>query len=85
MLDGNAAAGLLQRCFGAEVTSSPVQCDGCGQEGRLGELHAYTQAPGLVLRCKRCSAVMLRVVETDGALYLDARGLTYLRLPRSQA
>lgn len=81
MLDGNAAGGLLQRLFGTDVTASLVQCDGCGREGLLGEVHAYTQAPGLILRCKHCEAVMLRVVETPEALYLDVRGLTYLRLP----
>ena len=84
MLDGNAAASLLQRCFGTDVTASPVQCDGCGREGLLGDVRAYTQAPGLVLRCKHCDAVMLRVVETPEALYLDARGLTYLRLSLPQ-
>jgi len=81
MLDANAAAGLLQRFFGTDVTASPVQCDGCGREGMLGEARAYLQAPGVALRCKRCDSVMLRVVETPDALYLDARGLTYLCLP----
>ena len=85
MLDGNAAAGLLQRCFGTDVTASLVQCGRCKREGLLGGMHAYTQAPGLVLRCKHCHTAMLRVVETPEALYLDARGLAYLRLPVAQA
>lgn len=85
MLDGNAAAGLLERCFGTDVTASLIQCDGCGREGPLGEAHAYTQAPGLVLRCPDCEAVLVRVVETPEARYLDVRGLTYIRLPRVPA
>jgi hypothetical protein len=84
MLDANAAAGILQRLFGTDVTASPVQCDGCRREGMLGEARAYMHAPGVVLRCKRCDSVMLRVVETPDALYLEARGLTYLCLPFRQ-
>ena len=47
-----------------------------------GELLAFTQAPGVVLRCPACEQVMLRIVETADAIYLDARGAVYLRLER---
>ncbi len=80
-LDGNAAAGLLERCFGADMTVTLVECGSCGQEGPLGAMHAYLRTPGLVLRCRRCSEVMVRIVETHDAIYLDTRGVTYLRLP----
>src|SRR5437667_12649156 len=80
MLDGNAVAGLLQEIFGVEMTASPTECANCGREGELATLLAFTQAPGIVLRCPACEAVMLRIVQTKDAIYLDARGVVYLRL-----
>ena len=84
MLDGNAAGGLLQDIFAAEMTASPTECAHCGREGELGTLLAFTQAPGVVLRCPTCAQVVLRIVQTPGAIYLDARGAVYLRLARSE-
>jgi hypothetical protein len=45
---------------------------------------AYTQAPGAVLRCPACEAVILTIVQTPDAIYLDARGAAYLRLKRTE-
>ena len=80
MLDGNSVAGLLYEIFGTEMTVSPAECAHCGREGELGTLLAFTQAPGVVLRCPSCEGVMIRIVKTPNAIYLDARGVTYLRL-----
>ena len=80
MLDGNAAAGVLQDIFALEMTASPTECAHCGNVGEIGTLLAFTQAPGTVLRCPVCENVMLRIVETPDAIYLDARGAAYLRL-----
>jgi hypothetical protein len=80
MLDGNAVAGVLREIFGVEMTASPTECANCGREGELATLLAFTQAPGIVLRCPACEAVMLRIVQTKDAIYLDARGVVYLRL-----
>ncbi|MGH2592777.1 MAG: DUF6510 family protein [Anaerolineae bacterium] len=82
MLDGNAMAGVLQEIFGLEMTASPTECAHCGNVGEIGTLLAFTQAPGAVLRCSVCENVMLRIVETPDAIYLDARGAMYLRLER---
>ena len=82
MLDGNAAAGILQEIFGVEMTAAPTECSGCGNEAELGNLLAFTQGPGIVLRCSACEQVMLRIVQTPEAIYLDARGAAYLRLAR---
>lgn len=82
MLDGNAAAGLWQELFAEDMTASPTECANCGREGEVGTLLAFTQSPGLVLRCPACEAVMIRVVQTPDAIYFDARGAVYLRLPR---
>lgn len=82
MLDGNAVAGILHEIFALEMTASPTECASCGREGELGSLLAFTQAPGIVLRCPACEGVMIRIVQTDSAIYLDARGAVYLRLER---
>ena len=82
MLDGNAMAGLLHEIFALEMTASPTECVNCGHEHQLGALLAFTQSPGAVLRCPACEGVMLRIVETPDAIYLDARGAAYLRLER---
>ena len=81
-LDGNAAAGLLHEVFGVEVTAAPTQCANCGNVGPVGALLAFTRAPGTVLRCFVCTEVVLRIVQTPDATYLDARGAVYLRLAR---
>lgn len=82
MLDGNAVAGVLQEIFSVEMTTSPTECTNCGCKGELGTLLAFTQAPGIVLRCPTCESVMVRIVQTPDAIYLDARGTAYLRLQR---
>jgi hypothetical protein len=82
MLDANATAGVLYEIFGVEMTATPTECAHCGKEGEVGELLAFTQGPGIVLRCSTCEHVVLRIVRTPEAVYLDARGAVYLRLAR---
>ncbi len=82
MLDANAAAGLLQEIFGTDMTAAPTECANCGQEGEIGTLLAFTQAPGVVLRCPACESVVVRITQTPNAFYIDARGAVYLRLAR---
>ena len=82
VLDGNASAGPLAAAFGADMTVVPGKCAHCGAVHVIAELRAYVRAPGTVLRCPACDAVILRIVETDGATYLDARGAAYLRFER---
>jgi hypothetical protein len=82
VLDGNAVAGLLDEVFGVDMTASPTVCVSCGRAGDLATLLAFTQSPGVVLRCPACESVVLRIVQTPHAVYLDARGAQYLRLLR---
>src|SRR5512135_1498197 len=82
MLDGNAVAGLLSTIFTTEMTTSLAECASCGRQGELGTLFAFTQAPGIVLRCPACENVVLRITQTPQAYYIDARGAVYLRLAR---
>ncbi len=81
MLDGNATGGILQEIFGAEMTAVPGKCAHCGNEAEIAQLLTFTQAPGIVLRCPACEGVVLRIVKTPNAIYLDARGASFLRIP----
>ncbi len=83
MLDGNAIAGLLDGMFGSDMTTTAAECAHCGNTAAMGALLAFTQAPGIVLRCPACESVVLRIVETPRATYFDARGAAYLRLNRA--
>jgi hypothetical protein len=82
VLDGNALAGALATVFGDDVTAVPGRCAHCGAVNAVGALRAYVRAPGTVLRCPACDGVILRVVETVEATYLDVRGAAYLRFDR---
>jgi len=84
MVDGNAAAGVLAAIFGAEMTAVPGRCANCGHVHRIAELQAYVRGPGTVLRCPDCHEVVLRVVETTEATYVDARGAAYLVFERRE-
>ncbi|HEY6203329.1 MAG TPA: DUF6510 family protein [Candidatus Limnocylindria bacterium] len=81
-LDGNAVAGMLEELFGVDMTAADSKCAACGREGEVGTLLAYTMAPGVVLRCPGCSAVMLRMVETPRGTLVEAKGLAYVRITR---
>jgi hypothetical protein len=85
MLDGNAAAGLLHEVFGLEMTVTPTRCAHCGNVGQVGMLWAFIQATGTVLRCPACESVIMLIVETPHAIYLDTQGAAYLRLERRLA
>jgi len=85
MLDANAAAGLLYELFGVEMTASPTECANCGTAGEIGGLLAFTQGPGMVLRCSTCENVVLRIVQTPAEIILDARGAMYLKMARARA
>jgi hypothetical protein len=81
-LDGNARAGMFEALFGGDMTAVPGRCAHCHTVNMVGAMRAYTRGPGAVLRCPACDEVVLRVVETDSATYVDARGAAYLRFDR---
>ena len=84
MLDGNAAAGLLQEVFGTEMTANPVRCAHCDQVSMIGELMAFGREVGTVLRCPHCSGLVLRAMEAPDALWLDLRGAASVRIMRDR-
>ena len=77
-LDGNAAAGVFQDLFGFDVTVARTTCARCRDSRLVGELHAYLQAPGAVLRCATSEAVQARVVRSQDRAWLDLRGVEVL-------
>jgi len=83
-LDGNAAAGELSKVFAVDITTAAGRCAGCGTTGRMAEAHLYMHAPGLVVRCPACEHVLLRLVNVGEQMFLDVRGMAYLRLETSR-
>ena len=83
-LDGNALAGMFEALFGGDMTAVPGRCAHCGTVNMVGAMRAFSGGPGAVLRCPACDGVVLRIVETAEATYIDARGAAYLRLTRRQ-
>ena len=81
VLDGNAVAGLLRAVFGTEMTTASGICVHCGNDAMLAELLAFTRGPGVVLRCRACAEVMVRIAETPNGTFIDVRGATHLRMP----
>jgi Family of unknown function (DUF6510) len=79
MLDGNAAAGLLQEIFVAEITTAQIQCEACGYSGAVGSLRLYAATMGAVLRCTHCDGIVLRAVHTPHGRWLEMTGTRYLR------
>jgi len=79
-LDGNAAAGILSEVFAAEMTAARGTCAGCGATNVFAAAQLYAQAPGAVLRCPSCTAVLMCVVRLpDGGLVVDLTGLKRIR------
>ncbi len=66
--DGNAVGRLLSEAFVPDIAAAGARCDGCGAVDAVGAPRAYVDAPGAVLRCLHCEAVLLRVVADGGAV-----------------
>jgi hypothetical protein len=79
-LDGNAAAGLLGEIFALELTAARSTCGSCGATAEVGALTVYAHAPGLVVRCPSCDAVLMRVVRGGGRIWLELAGVRCLEL-----
>lgn len=58
-VDGNAIGGLLVEVFGREMTDARGCCAVCGAVNAVGALVVYRSGPGDVVRCPRCTTVLL--------------------------
>jgi Family of unknown function (DUF6510) len=50
VLDGNAAAGLLQEIFVLDITTAQIQCEACSSTAAVGALRLYAAPMGAVLK-----------------------------------
>ena len=79
-LDGNAIGGLLGEIFVEEMTVAVTTCDACGAIREVGALSVYANAPGTVIRCPGCEAILMRVTRGQGRMWLDLQGVRCLEL-----
>jgi hypothetical protein len=79
--DGNTMAGPLLEVFAVEVTTAVGRCRACGTSSQLATLRVYGPEPGFVGRCPACESVLLRMVRTPDAVWLDMSGVSALRIP----
>jgi len=77
-LDGNAAAGVLREVFTEEMTTSECRCESCHRLSALGQLLMYGGAMGVVLRCPRCTAIVLRVTSARRGWFVEMRGVIHV-------
>ena len=82
-LDGNAIGGLLGEIFALEMTAAVGTCNSCGAVNEVGRLHVYLHAPGTVVRCPSCDAVVMRIVRGRGRYWIDLTGTRTLELAES--
>jgi len=80
MVDGNALAGPLGEVFLHEMTAARISCGGCGKVEPIGAEHAYTQAPGIVLRCCHCGDVLLVMTRAGRNYRLGFGGSRWLEI-----
>jgi Zn finger protein HypA/HybF involved in hydrogenase expression len=79
-LDGNAIGGLLREIFTMEMTTAVGTCASCGAVNEIARLQVYVHAPGTVVRCPACEAVLMRIVRGRGRYWVDLTGTRTLEL-----
>jgi len=80
VLDGNAAAGVLQQVFAFDVTSADVVCAACANACCVGELKLYGLPMGNILRCPRCAGTLIRIMALEHEIWLDMPQVRSLRI-----
>jgi hypothetical protein len=79
VLDGNAAASLLQEIFVLDVTTAQIQCAACGSVETVGSLRLYGLPMGSILRCHQCDGTVMKAVRTPHGHWLEMTGARNLR------
>jgi hypothetical protein len=79
VLDGNAAAGLLQEIFVFDITTALVECAGCSATAAVAALRLYAAPMGAVLRCSHCDRVLIRAASTPHGRWLEMTCASYLK------
>lgn len=78
VLDGNAIGGMLFEVFGSEMTAAVARCATCGASMQMAETVVYLRAPGTVVRCRSCAAVLMVVVRRHTQNCVDLQGIAAL-------
>jgi hypothetical protein len=81
VLDGNAIGGLMHDVFGTEMTTAAATCATCGATTPMAEAVVYLRAPGVVVRCRTCTAVLMVVLQRGEQNCVSLDGLAAL-VPR---
>ena len=84
-VDGNAIGGSLGALFPFDMTVAMVTCDNCGQSAQLATYLVFMDAPGTIVRCSLCDAVVMRFTARDDRWWLDLRGTRVLQLLSERA
>lgn len=84
LLDGNAAAGLLQSLFPFEMTTAIVVCASCSARGQIAELAVHAHGMGTIIRCPNCEIALVRIAHVNGNFWLDMRGAASLQIADSE-
>ena len=84
ILDGNAAAGALGSLFAFDVTMATIYCANCDSSGPLAELRFFGSPLAMVLRCRWCEAVNLRLLETGRTTNIDFSGTARIEFMRRE-
>ena len=79
-LDGNAIGGLLLEIFSTEMTTAIGTCASCGSVGPVAETVVYLDAPGAVVRCRVCTAVLMIILSRQGTNCVGMPGLASLEV-----
>jgi hypothetical protein len=79
-LDGNALGGMLLELFGREMTTVTSSCRSCGAVEQMACVDVYVQAPGVVVRCRHCGNVLMKIVRAPERTWLDVGGIGLLEL-----
>ncbi len=82
-LDGNAAGGMFGDIFASDLTASRGACASCGAVAPMGSQYLYMapHAPGAVVRCRSCEAVLVVVVHAQDRIRFSLTGLSWLEVP----
>jgi hypothetical protein len=77
-LDGNAIGGLLLDIFAADMTSARATCAACGAVRPVADAMVYLRGPGTVVRCRRCTSILMVISRVRGMNCVDLSGLAAL-------
>jgi len=80
VLDGNALGGMMLELFGREMTMVVSTCRSCGTTGPLASVDVYMKAPGVVVRCRTCQSVLMKIVRSSERVWLDVDGMRMMEM-----